>query len=326
MVLVGLLVVTAGCSAIGANGDAEASPTPETTPTEAVTDEQTESATEEATTSETESDGDETEEDGHSHDDHTHDGDGENATEGESTATSTGDDPATGKVTVVVAGTELDLQSLDEDGDGFDIAVDDEHTWVARETGLTLAEALERFDLEASAETLTYDGETYRQGTEGTDLTYRVNGEPVDPTAHEVTEGDRVWVVVTTDDMNVSTPGTYIDNRQQHVHGPMTMTVEGDEVDFGREKYQSNDRYFHFEGGSGDEWHAHSWSITLEYALSSLAGINASGETLTYEGTTYDPDDPDTTVTFEVNGEPVEPDEYYLKDGDSIEVVVETED
>lgn len=319
MVLVGLLVLTAGCSAFGGDGDAGASPTPESNASPATDDSTpTETPPTETPTPENETD------------DHSHDGDDDNGTAPESndTVTSTDgndSDAATGKLTIVVAGADLDLKSLDEEGDGFGIA-SDEQTWVSRQSGLTLAEALTRFDIEASTGTLTFNGETYQQETEGTDISYRVNGEPVDPESHEVTDGDRIWVLVTTDDMNASTPGTYIRRAQQHVHGPMTMTVEGDTVDFSREKYQSNDRYFHFEGGSGEEWHAHSWSITLEYALSSLEGINVTGTTLTYEGTTYDPDDPGTTVTFEVNGEPVEPDEYFLKDGDSVRVVVETDE
>jgi len=299
---------------------AEASPTSETT-----TPETPESTTNDTTTLESGSDDHSHGGDGHSHGD---DADSETTAETNDTTTSTdtsGDDAATGKATLVVEGTELDLQSLDEDGDGFGIAADDEHTWVTQQSNLTLADSLSRFDVEANAQTLAFDGETYREDTEGTDIVYRVDGEPVDPESYEVSNGDQIWVLVTTDEMNASTPGTYIDHEQQHAHGPMTMSIEGDTIDFSQEKYQSNHRYFHFEGGNGEEWHAHSWSVTLEYALSSLSGINVSDDTLTYDGTTYDRNDPDTTVTFEVNGEPVEPGEYYLKDGDSIRVVVETE-
>jgi len=137
--------------------------------------------------------------------------------------------------------------------------------------------------------------------------------------------GDEVWVTVETPGMNVPTPGEYIREDDQHVHGHLEFVVDGERLDFGRDRYQSNDRYFHFEGGDAAAWHAHSYSITLRYALSSLDGVDVSadGRTVRVDGTTYREGEDGTTITIEVGGEPVEPGEYYLKDWDGVRVVVD---
>jgi hypothetical protein len=110
-----------------------------------------------------------------------------------------------------------------------------------------------------------------------------------------------------------------------HEHGTMNVTIDGQTLDFSRDEFQMQDRqYFHYEGGSGERWHVHGEQVTLEYALSTL-GIHVSENSLTYDGTTYDGDDEDTTVTFEVNGESVNPRDYVLQDGDHVRVIVTTE-
>jgi len=74
----------------------------------------------------------------------------------------------------------------------------------------------------------------------------------------------------------------------------------------------------------GELWHAHSTTLTLSYALTTLEGINAEDDLIEYAGTTYDPADDGTTVEVTVNDEPVEMNEYVLKDGDSVRIVVES--
>ena len=108
-----------------------------------------------------------------------------------------------------------------------------------------------------------------------------------------------------------------------HYHGTMEMAVAGDRVDFSRDAYQLQADPFHFEAGDGTRWHVHARSVTLEYAMSTL-GIGVSGDSVTFQGTTYRDDDPDTTVVVEVNGESVDPREYVLADGDAIRIVVST--
>ncbi|MDS0282634.1 cadherin-like beta sandwich domain-containing protein [Haloarcula onubensis] len=288
----GLLVFGAGCAGLGAS---ESATTPSATDTTTAQQTQTSTAT-----------------DGHGHD-HSHSHDGTESTQ--TTATNTTGDAATGKLTVVVAADELSLPARDEAGDGFDVA--GPHTWESS-ADLTLATALSRLGISATGTALSVDGETYTAG-DGTTLSYRVNGESVDPEAVTLADGDEVWVTVETPGMNASLPGTYIDNEQQHIHGDMTVTVDGEEVDFSQSRYQSNDRYFHFEGGVGEYWHSHSANLTLEYALDSLHGVDYADDSLTIDGTT---DDAETTVTYEVNGEAVDPGEYHLKDGDDVTITV----
>lgn len=285
LLVVGLLVLGAGCAGLSASDSTE-SPTATATSTTAS--------------------------DGH---DHTHGG------EETETMAATMNGTATGKLSVVVATEELALPSRDEAGDGFDMA-DDPHTWQAS-SSMTLATALSRFDVTATEDTLSVDGETYRTSTDGTTISYRVNGQSVDPETATLEDGDEVWVTVETAAMNASVPGTYIYNDQQHIHGDMTVTVEGDAVDFSQSRYQSNDRYFHFEGGVGEYWHSHSANLTLAYALDSLQGVEYTEDSLMVDGTTYEENNSGTTVTYEVNGESVTPADYHLKDGDDVTITVD---
>jgi len=289
----GLFVFGAGCAGLGAS---EGAPTPSATDTTTTQQTQTSTAT-----------------DGHGHS-HSHGGT-ESTTQ---TTTNTTGDTATGKLTVVVAADELSLPARDEAGDGFEMTADP-HTWESS-ADLTLAGALSRLGISATETSLGVDGETYT-ATDGTTISYRVNGQSVDPEAVTLEDGDQVWVTVETPEMNASLPGTYIDNEQQHIHGDMTVTVDGEAVDFSRSRYQSNDRYFHFEGGVGEYWHSHSANLTLEYALDSLNGVDYAEDSLTVNGTTYD--ESTKTVTYEVDGEAVDPADYHLKDGDDVTITVD---
>jgi|GEM_PF-1283477 len=319
LVFAGALVLMAGCSGIGlGDGDVGASSTEGTA--ENVTDDRTV-----ATATESES----TSDDGHSHDGHSHGGDEAGNDTGDDADAESAPANATlaelgGKMTIAVNGSELDLQDRDRDGDAFGVAESDEHTWAANDSDLTLAAALSRLDVNATESTLAVDGERYTESTEGTTVSYRVDGESVDPEAYVLEDADMVWITVTTAETNVSGPGTYIKAAQQHAHGEMSFVVEDEEVDFSKEKYQAGHRHFHYEHGDGEIWHAHSTSITLSYALSTLEGIHAADGVVEYNGTTYDPADDDTTVEVTVNDEPVDMDEYVMKDGDSVRIVVET--
>lgn len=110
-----------------------------------------------------------------------------------------------------------------------------------------------------------------------------------------------------------------------HYHGTMNVTIDGQTLDFSRDRYQMQDRqFFHYEAGDGSQWHVHGQDVTLEYALQTL-GIQVTENSVTFEGTTYSDDDEGTAVTFEVNGESVNPRDYVLQEGDEVRVVVTTE-
>ena len=315
--LVGLLLVTAGCGSFLGPSEETSTPAPTDAPTSASAPEST--PTGESTVTETPAPiSTETTTDGGDTHAHTHD----------ATETSTGDSATpSGQMRVVVAGNELDVSGEGSAELGFEFADEGSYVWNAESDDVTLAEALSTLGVNATNETLSYENETYDESAENVSLAYRVNGEPVDPTERTLSDGDEVWVFVSTPEMNLSVPGEYISHGQLHVHGPIEFVVNGSEVDFSREKYQdpSNHPYFHFENGDADPWHAHSWSVTLGYAMDTLEGINVSEDSITYNGTTYEESDPGVNVTVQVNGEPVVPDEYVLKDGDEIRIVLETE-
>ncbi|WP_435159772.1 hypothetical protein [Haladaptatus sp. DFWS20] len=227
-------------------------------------------------------------------------------------------------MTVVVGDTALDMDGGSQ-SDGFWFDGSKHKVWHHSGGDVTLAQALSTVGVEATAETLTYDGTTYEESTDGTGLYYRVNGEPVNPTEYTLKDGDEVWATVETAEMNRDTPGDHIDHDYSHIHGNIDFVVNGHEIDFSKSKYQtaSHSRYFHFEGGHADPWHAHSYSITLEYAMSTLDGISVSENSVTYEDQTYTDDD---GVSVTVNGNEVAPSGYYLKDGDHVEIVVESDE
>lgn len=108
-----------------------------------------------------------------------------------------------------------------------------------------------------------------------------------------------------------------------HYHGGIEVTVDGESVDFSRDRYQFQADPFHFENGDGSQWHVHAQDVTLEYAMGTL-GIEVTTDTVTFDGTTYRDGDEGTNVTVTVNGEQVTPSEYVLQEGDQIRVVVET--
>lgn len=119
---------------------------------------------------------------------------------------------------------------------------------------------------------------------------------------------------------------------QAHEHGTMEVVILGEQVDFSQSKYQvssTGNTNFHFENGDGRVWHAHARGVTVEYALATL-DIQVTGDSVTFEGTTYS--EPDYRVNVTVDGDPVDPTSYVLggvedlddaEQGDSVRVVVE---
>lgn len=110
-----------------------------------------------------------------------------------------------------------------------------------------------------------------------------------------------------------------------HYHGPIEVTVLGDQVDFSQPQYQAPDGEFtrprfHFEGGNGQRWHAHASSVTLDFGMEAL-GFDVGRNSFTYQGTTYE-DGSEYDVSVTVDGNAVGPG-YTLRDGDEIVITVE---
>lgn len=118
------------------------------------------------------------------------------------------------------------------------------------------------------------------------------------------------------------TPAQPSDVGSVHYHGTIQVVIDGQRLDFSQREYQLQADAFHFEGGAGERWHVHARGVTLGYALSTL-GIDTDGSQLSVDGTTYRDDEPGTTVTVTVNGDPVTPSDYRLREGDRVRVVVE---
>ena len=106
-----------------------------------------------------------------------------------------------------------------------------------------------------------------------------------------------------------------------HYHGPMEMTVLGNDVDFSQSQYQVRDNRFHFEDRNGQRWHAHATGVTFGYAMNALGfDVSTDPNTLVYRGDTYT-DGEGYEVVLKVNGNSVGTD-YVLKQDDDIRVVV----
>lgn len=237
---------------------------------------------------------------------------------------------ASGEMAVVIDDRRLDPLSLADTNKSSEFWFDEESNsgeWQRTNASVTVAEALATMGIDVSANSISYDGTTYRDSASNTSVAVRVDGESVAPTEYVLKPGDQVWVVVITHPLDQSVPGDHIGSQALHVHGQIDMTINGEAVDFTKDKYQipGHNAHFHFEGSSA-KWHAHSWSVTLSYAMGTLPGISVSEGSVTFNNTTYDRSDPGTTITFEVNGEPVNPSRYVLKDGDKITITVTTED
>lgn len=124
-------------------------------------------------------------------------------------------------------------------------------------------------------------------------------------------------------DLGSSAKPTPHDYRSVHYHGTLVMRVGGDRVDFSQDKYQVQNRYFHFENRNGTQWHVHAKDVTLQYAMDTL-DIHVTNSTVEYQGTVYRDSAANTDVTVTVNGNSVKPSSYVLQPGDRVRIIVET--
>lgn len=104
-----------------------------------------------------------------------------------------------------------------------------------------------------------------------------------------------------------------------HYHGPITATVDGEQIDFSKRKYQLQSDGFHFENNNGDKWHIHAQDVTLKYALGTVGfNVSENGDRVRFNGKTYE--ESSETVEILVNGEEVNPSEYILQKNDKITI------
>ena len=222
-----------------------------------------------------------------------------------------------GSMTVVLGSKWRDLS-----GGNADVHfVRGDRVWYRYSDGVTISQALRTQNITLTRGRLTANGTTYDASEPGTYVQVRANGKPVDPQTYTLAPGDSIWIATSTPRTNFDPPGTYIHEADDHVHGTMNVTIDGKRVDFAKPKFQGRNRYFHFENNRSNPWHAHSWDVTLAYAMRTL-GFDVSPHSVTYDGQTYRNGDPGTTVKVLVNGKPVDPAHYRLMDGDHVRIVV----
>jgi hypothetical protein len=110
-----------------------------------------------------------------------------------------------------------------------------------------------------------------------------------------------------------------------HYHGEITVEVDGERIDFRQPRFQHprSSPAFHFEAGQA-QWHGHAEGVTLEYALEATA-FGITDKKFYFNGTHYDASEEGVTVSYEVNGESVDPETYVLQPDDEIRVVARSE-
>ena len=233
------------------------------------------------------------------------------------------DEGISGRMLLLVDGSDRHIDpSTTDESDGVWINESQPHRWHVENESMTFADALATLGVEAMSDSLTYANETYNESANGTSVAYRVDGTVVEnPEEYQIEDGDELFVTVHTS--NLTIPGREYSSGHPHAHGSFEATIEGEDINFSRDRYTMNDEYFHFHGDeNAGRWHAHSMNLTASYAISSFVGFNVTNGSVTFNETTYD----GNQTTVRVNDQPVDPDSYVLKDGDDLELVVnETE-
>jgi hypothetical protein len=243
------------------------------------------------------------------------------ATDEPNASAESGESALSGRMLVVVEGTDHHLDTSPESD--FWFGDTNRHTWHASES-MSLAAALETAGVQAENDSLTIDGTTYNE-SENTTITYRVAGTEIeDPSAYQLENLNPAHeIVVRVDTTGQQASERLVEQSHPHPHGQLSMQVEGESVDFTQERHTMASESFHFHGDEGAaRWHAHSLNVTLGAALSTFPGITVSEDAITYNGTTYQADGSSSSHTVTVNGEPVNPNTYVLKDGDRVDVTL----
>lgn len=121
----------------------------------------------------------------------------------------------------------------------------------------------------------------------------------------------------------IQTPGA---SGTVHEHAQMDVVVDGDSINFALPEYQFKSEKVHFESGNGEKLHLHAEGVTIAYTLETLGfTVTDNGDTIEFDGTTYSAADGDT-VTYEVDGESVDPYTYELQPNEQIEITITKEE
>lgn len=108
-----------------------------------------------------------------------------------------------GTIEIVIDGSPVDLSAdrfQAEHNPDHDIRFhfhEGDDNWHMEEERVTFSQAIDlipffTYERRDDAHVVTYDGETYDAGEPSTEIVFRVEGEAVDPTAHELHDGEHV--------------------------------------------------------------------------------------------------------------------------------------
>ncbi|RQH00905.1 hypothetical protein [Natrarchaeobius oligotrophus] len=115
-----------------------------------------------------------------------------------------------GELEIVIDGTPVDLSAdrfqaehADDYSIDFHLHEFDDYWYMEGDERVTFAEAIDflphfSYDRDDGNHVVTYDDTTY-DGADGTELTFVRNGDVVDPTDHELYDGDDLRLEITTD-------------------------------------------------------------------------------------------------------------------------------
>lgn len=115
----------------------------------------------------------------------------------------------------------------------------------------------------------------------------------------------------------------YGDLGSVHWHADFSVTINGNRIDFNKQKYMVQSEYVHLERGDGTTIHKHATGVTLADFFESI-GWELTDECLrTDTGDEYCSGD-GGELRIVVNGDEIDaPGEYKIRDGDQIRVVYE---
>lgn len=100
---------------------------------------------------------------------------------------------------------KIDGKQLDFSQDKYQVQADYFHfengngeKWHVHGKGVTLQYAMNTLGINVTNSSITYDGTTYSDSNSGTTVTVTVNGEAVNPGTYVLKDGDRVRIIVET--------------------------------------------------------------------------------------------------------------------------------
>ncbi|ELY97980.1 hypothetical protein [Natrialba asiatica] len=115
-----------------------------------------------------------------------------------------------GEITITVDGESFETKSqfqsenVDNESAAFHLHESNGRWYMEGEEPVTVAEGIDllpsfEFETVSGSPVVTIEGTTYDAGESGTELTFTLDGEEIDPTEHEPADGEEIIVEITTE-------------------------------------------------------------------------------------------------------------------------------